>query len=546
MRVHRIDLAALKPPTRRADGTLVADALLTRTGVFTYRNPDGSERKEYRPPREVFDQKSLDSFKLVPITDDHPPTMLTANNARQYAVGAVGENVRRAGSHVAATIAVHDAGTIAKMDAGKSQVSCGYDCELDETPGVSPEGERYDAVQTAIVGNHLAIVHNARAGSTAAVRMDAAVMVADAVMSADPDHFRETSDSWRYRVRPPAMFDQKSFRLVPLTDGVDAVMGKSAADGDAGAMHIQALIFSKKRFAVQASAAKWIDDHPDVLRTTDKARADYSDAKPTEPDDDDRMDMVVERDGKWFVRNKENTKDLDGPFDSKDEATKRLGQIEYFKSQPKKDDARDAHRQESKTMNLEQALAALAAANEKIGAEKSRADAAEKARDELKTKVDELKAKADSETKRADAAEKGRKDAIDAGPAMIRARVSLEKGVAAVLGEKLKRADGAEVEIAQAADRELKLAVIKHVDGDDCDLDEAGQKQSDVYIGARYDGAIKRAVKSAETFRGAQDRIDRGRQDAAAQRSDAAKEHDAMVERNRNAWQPAADTGATK
>ncbi len=119
-RVRRIDYSTLKAPTRRADGTLVADALLTRTGVFTYRNPDGTERREYRPPTEVFKADALESFRLVPLTDDHPPVMLNAQNARQYSVGCVGENIRKDGRFVAATIAVHDAGTIAKMDGGKT------------------------------------------------------------------------------------------------------------------------------------------------------------------------------------------------------------------------------------------------------------------------------------------------------------------------------------------------------------------------------------------------------------------------------------------
>jgi hypothetical protein len=172
-RVRRIDLGSLASPTRRADGTMVAQARITRTGVFTYRNADGSERKEYRPTTSVHDAKSLASFQLVPITDDHPPSMLTSQNARMFSVGAVGQDVHRDGDHVVATIGVHDANTIKKMDAGKVFVSCGYDCELDETPGTAPNGEHYDAVQTQIVGNHLAIVDNPRAGVTAAVRMDA-------------------------------------------------------------------------------------------------------------------------------------------------------------------------------------------------------------------------------------------------------------------------------------------------------------------------------------------------------------------------------------
>jgi len=48
----------------------------------------------------------------------------------------------------------------------------GYDAELDPTPGVAPSGERYDAIQTARTYNHIALVQQARGGSTLALRLD--------------------------------------------------------------------------------------------------------------------------------------------------------------------------------------------------------------------------------------------------------------------------------------------------------------------------------------------------------------------------------------
>jgi len=182
MAVTRIDRGTLRPAQRRADGSLRADAAITRTGVFDYRNADGSLRREYRPDSEVFAPESLESFAGVPVTDDHPPALLTSKTAKKYACGATGDTVRKDGTHVNATLAVFDAATIAKMEAGKVYVSCGYECDLDETPGVSPEGERYDAVQRNIRGNHVAIVHSPRAGASARVRLDGA-----AEMTPTPD-----------------------------------------------------------------------------------------------------------------------------------------------------------------------------------------------------------------------------------------------------------------------------------------------------------------------------------------------------------------------
>lgn len=167
----RHDLAPLKSPRKLPNGSLLADAFLTRTGIFEYSQPDGTKRRELRMPEEVFAADALASLAMLPVTVDHPAEEITPANAKQYAVGAVGENVQRAGDYVQASLVVYDAAAIAAVEAGKHQVSVGYYAELDETPGAW-RGERYDAVQRNIRGNHLAIVDQGRAGPAAAIRID--------------------------------------------------------------------------------------------------------------------------------------------------------------------------------------------------------------------------------------------------------------------------------------------------------------------------------------------------------------------------------------
>ncbi len=171
----RYDRGTLRPARRMKNGTLRADAIFTRTGVFEYLNPDGTIRREYRPPEEVFHQDSLDSFVGVPVTDGHPPEMVTAENAEKYSAGSLGENIRRDGQFVVGPVFVHRASLVKKLDAGDTGVSFGYTVDEDWTPGVTPEGERYDLVQRNIRGNHLALGVQARAGESARVRMDAAI-----------------------------------------------------------------------------------------------------------------------------------------------------------------------------------------------------------------------------------------------------------------------------------------------------------------------------------------------------------------------------------
>lgn len=187
MAVRRFDAGSLRPPKRLADGRLRVDAYLTRTGVFEYLNPDGTVRREYRPAEEVFHADSLSSFEAVAFTDEHPIEPVTASNAKTYAVGWLGESVRRDGEHVVAPIYVADTDVIGKIEAGKREVSCGYECDLEMVAGVTPDGQRYDAIQRNIRGNHVALVERGRAGS-ARVRMDAAVMIPAAERgSVNPD-----------------------------------------------------------------------------------------------------------------------------------------------------------------------------------------------------------------------------------------------------------------------------------------------------------------------------------------------------------------------
>jgi len=175
---RRYDRSTLRSPVREPNGWLRFDALPTRIGVFTYQNADGSLRRELRLPQHVFDSRALASFHMVPLTNDHPDEALTADNTAQYQRGSIGNDVRRDGDFVRVSGLVTDAALVAAIMAGKTELSCGYDCELVPTAG-EWNGIKYDAVQTNIRGNHIAVVDRGRAGPSARINMDAAIMVSD-------------------------------------------------------------------------------------------------------------------------------------------------------------------------------------------------------------------------------------------------------------------------------------------------------------------------------------------------------------------------------
>jgi len=172
--VLRYDKASpLGKPVRLPNGFVRADGYLTRAGIFVYRDAKGNTVRELRPPEEVMHPDALASFALVPVTNEHPPELLTADNAKKYAVGSVSESVAPEGDKVRATLMITDADAIAALDSGRSELSCGYTADVVIEPGTW-QGQRYDAKQTNIRGNHVALVDAGRAGPLCALRMDAA------------------------------------------------------------------------------------------------------------------------------------------------------------------------------------------------------------------------------------------------------------------------------------------------------------------------------------------------------------------------------------
>jgi len=157
---------------------LRVDGYLSRTGVQIYDQGDGTVQREQRDSTEVFAPDSLRSMHAMPVTVGHPATqMLDAANWKQLAHGHVGNDVRPAedGAHTKASIWVMDSATQKRViDKELCELSVGYFADLDETPGTNENGERYDARQINITGNHLALLKSdqARGGPGCRIRLD--------------------------------------------------------------------------------------------------------------------------------------------------------------------------------------------------------------------------------------------------------------------------------------------------------------------------------------------------------------------------------------
>ena len=160
--------------TKTPEGFLVCHSVpICRTGMQEYTPQElgvagtgGGIIKVYREEDEVFKPAAVASFEGKPVTDDHPPVGVDASNYASYTKGTV-QNVRRGSGadrdKLICDLVVYDASLIAKIDAGKREISCGYECKYIE---------RDDGTycQMDIIGNHVAVVEEGRAGHDVSIR----------------------------------------------------------------------------------------------------------------------------------------------------------------------------------------------------------------------------------------------------------------------------------------------------------------------------------------------------------------------------------------
>ena len=157
------------------EGYVRVRGTFSRSGCQTYTNPDGSKRVEYRPPEEVSRPDSLLSMGGLPVTLEHPPQLLTPDTVRQHTRGHSGTQVEFTDGFVHGTVTLTDREAIEAVKRRDAvELSVGYRCDYDPTPGKAPDGTRYDGVQRNISGNHLAVTRQARAGSEVRLHFDSA------------------------------------------------------------------------------------------------------------------------------------------------------------------------------------------------------------------------------------------------------------------------------------------------------------------------------------------------------------------------------------
>lgn len=201
---------------------------LSRVGVFPYLGSSiGAPEPDkiyqvYRPAEELGHPDTLASFRLTPFVDDHE--MLGAEEdgltpAEKKGVhGVIGEKLEFDGSVLYGNLKVFSEELARKLAAGKKEVSCGYRCVYEFTPGVY-EGKPYDAIQRTLRGNHTALVNEGRMGPEFAVL----------------DHMKFTLDAKDMTRMDPELMGKVATALEAALAAVKEAMGGAAPAADPAA-----------------------------------------------------------------------------------------------------------------------------------------------------------------------------------------------------------------------------------------------------------------------------------------------------------------------
>lgn len=256
------DRASAGAHKKTKDGYLIATARVARTGVQEYyagelgdaaaHLPADKVVRVYRHKDEVFSDSTTNSITRVPVTVDHPPVMVDADNHGQYSVGDVGDAWAADGDWIVVNPMIKDADAVKKAQTTHREISMGYTANIvPARDGVDADFEMVD-----ISMNHLALVPRGRAGSEARI-----------------------GDSGSWGASPVKIEDKKmtvELKTVVLGDKAVQVDAKDA-DTVAAILRDHAAVVADKDKEIGELTVKLADAESKVL--TDEALKELVDAK---------------------------------------------------------------------------------------------------------------------------------------------------------------------------------------------------------------------------------------------------------------------------
>lgn len=275
--VQRYDRGQLKNAVRTPEGYYLVEGYVARPGVLEYVRADGSVQRELVPEEELHRTDSLETLARKPVTLEHPTrdgaaVFVDSESIPEFETGDVdGEVVVEGmGGFVKVKMAVRRKDAVQAIERGVRELSPGYTCDLDPTPGEHPEHGRYDAIQRNRRYNHVAITVAGRAGSQVGLRADSAAQITPFEAASTPTEKEPTMaeieaklnealarrDAEDRTKRLEAENEELKKKVDELQGKVDAMEKKDADDKDNGE--------EKKTDALDTRLA-WFQQRQDAL-----------------------------------------------------------------------------------------------------------------------------------------------------------------------------------------------------------------------------------------------------------------------------------------
>ncbi|MEI7143255.1 DUF2213 domain-containing protein [Pectobacterium brasiliense] len=288
----------------------IPDNPISMAGVFEYlgkRIPGAPDPDKiyyvWRPEEELEDPDCIESFKLLPWTDDHPPGLLGDDDEgltppeEKGIQGVIGERVYYKDGVLRGNIKLFSKAMKMLIEAGKKELSPGYRSKYEWKTGVATgvaDGQPYDVIQRKIRGNHLSLVDEGRQGPAVAV-LDAVTLDAKDIQMADDNENKAatTTDN-----------DEAQNSQVSLEEGIKIFMTMLPV--------LQKL--------VSATAAAPAEETQPATTTDEDTKPENQPAQTTDDDDPD-----PEKDKKGTTTQDDDDKETAAALDSMD---KRLTGLE--------------------------------------------------------------------------------------------------------------------------------------------------------------------------------------------------------------------------
>ncbi|TXH35295.1 MAG: DUF2213 domain-containing protein [Rhodospirillaceae bacterium] len=278
-------------------------------------DPDKQYRL-FRDPEEL--EKAAPTFNNLPLLSRHVPVS-ASDHKPDLVIGATGSDADFEAPYLRNSLVVWASEAIEAIEAEtQKELSCAYRYRADMTPG-EYDGEKYDGVMRDIVGNHVALVREGRAGPDVVVGDSAAGAAFSfdfTAITQERNNGMKTVLSRKATLAHGALLTLLAPKLaqdakIDLTPALAKVTGENFKDKKADiATAVKDVVKGKLAQDANLDDLTGLLDALEAVETPEAADADPDLLPGGNPDDDTTMDSDLPARLKEFLKGKISDEDL--------------------------------------------------------------------------------------------------------------------------------------------------------------------------------------------------------------------------------------------